>query len=169
MVVKRTAMDRQKIQTPEPGGPTLRGGRPLSPGSQEPGSRATADDPAATDRRGPVRTALDESVAAAGHLSARDAAAVAAARALADKIDAWDVIVEWALDDLAGDPRPGKRPAVPQNDNVSLSALLKYLEVLQLVPPAAAKAKPGPASQASDSQQELNAMRQALALVPEVG
>lgn len=116
-----------------------------------------------------LREALDRAVAASSHLSARDAAAVAAARALADKIDAWDVIVDWANDDLAGNPRPGARPAVPANDNVSLPSFLKYLEALQLVPPAPEKAKPGPASQASAAQQELNAMRQGLSVVPEVG
>lgn len=116
-----------------------------------------------------LREALDRAVAAASHLSVRDVAVVAAARALADKIDTWDVIVDWALDDLAGNPRPGKRPAVPQNDNTSLPSFLKYLEALQLVPPPAEKAKPGPASQASVAQQELNAMRQGLSVVPEVG
>ena len=55
----------------------------------------------------------------------------AAARALARKIDAWDVIVEWALDDAA----QGKgRPAVPANDNVSIASFLKYLDALGLTP-----------------------------------
>ena len=116
-----------------------------------------------------LRDALDEAVAAATHLTVRDAAVVAAARALADKIDAWDVIVDWALDDLAENPRPGKRPAVPQNDNTALPSFLKYLEVLQLVPPAAEKAKPGPASEASPAQQAMNEMRKGLSVVPEVG
>jgi hypothetical protein len=114
----------------------------------------------------PVLDALDSAIAAATHLTARDAAAVAAARALASKIDAWDVIVDWAFEDAAED---GSRPRVPANDNVSLPSFLKYLEALQLVPPAAEKAKPGPASQASAAQQELNAMRQGLTVVPEVG
>lgn len=118
---------------------------------------------------GSLREALDRAVADSSHLSVRDAAAIAAARALADKIDAWDVIVEWAKDDLAGNPRPGARPAVPQNDNVSLPSFLKYLEALQLVPPAAEKAKPGPASGASPAQQALNDMRRGLSVVPEVG
>ncbi len=113
--------------------------------------------------------ALERSIAAAMHLTARDAGMVAAARALAARIDAWDVIVEWAMDDLAGNPRRGARPAVPQNDNTSLPTYLKYLDALRLVPPAAEKAKPGPASQASASQQALTEMRQGLALVPEVG
>lgn len=117
--------------------------------------------------RGPVRAALDEALDACSHLSARDAAAVAAARALADKIDAWDVIVQWAIED-ASETR-GARPAVPQNDNTSLGSFLKYLEALQLVPPAAEKAKPGPASEASPAQQALNDMRKGLSVVPEVG
>ncbi|WRS30591.1 hypothetical protein U6G28_02575 [Actinomycetaceae bacterium MB13-C1-2] len=78
--------------------------------------------------------ALDRALASAEHLGERDAATVAAARALARKIDAWDVIVGWALEDAA---ESGGRPAVPQNDNVSLASFLKYMDALQLVPPAA--------------------------------
>lgn len=109
-----------------------------------------------------VLEALDVAIAAATHLTPRDTAAVAAARALAGKIDAWDQIVEWALDDAA--EREGARPKVPANDNVSLPSLLKYLDALQLVPPAE-KAKPGPASTASPAQQDLNAVRQGLRVV----
>jgi hypothetical protein len=112
---------------------------------------------------------LERAIASAEHLTERDAGAIAAVRALAARIDAWDVIVEWAMDDLAGNPRPGARPAVPQNDNTSLPTYLKYLDALQLVPPAAEKAKPGPASQASASQQALTDMRKGLSVVPEVG
>jgi hypothetical protein len=89
---------------------------------------------------GDVRDAFDESVEAATHLTPVDAGAIAAARALADKIDAWDVIVDWALDDLADEPRPGGRPAVPANDNTSLPTFLKYCESLGLTPTARAKA-----------------------------
>jgi hypothetical protein len=89
---------------------------------------------AEADKRGRVRRAFDESVAAATHLTALDAGAVEAGRALADKIDAWDVIVEWARDDAAG--VRGARPAVPQNDNVSLASFLKYAESLGLTPVA---------------------------------
>ncbi|MGV8972239.1 MAG: terminase small subunit [Rhodoglobus sp.] len=88
---------------------------------------------------GAVREALDASLAVAAHLGAVDAAAVAAAQALADKIDAWDRIVGWALDDLAGDPRHGIRPAVPQNDNTSLGSFLKYCESLGLTPAGRSK------------------------------
>lgn len=84
---------------------------------------------------GDVRDALDKSIEAAIHLTELDAAAVAGARALADKIDAWDVIVDWALDDLADNGGKG-RPAVPQNDNVSLGSFLKYLDQLGLTPEA---------------------------------
>ena len=83
---------------------------------------------------GDVRDALNVAVAAATHLDGDlDAAAVAAAGALADKIDAWDQIVDWALDDAA---ESGGRPAVPQNDNVSLASFLKYLDQLGLTPAA---------------------------------
>lgn len=85
---------------------------------------------------GDVRDALDEAVAAAAaYLGPIDAAAVAAARALADKIDAWDLIVDWALDDLAGADTKG-RPAVPQNDNTSLPSFLRYCDALGLTPAA---------------------------------
>jgi hypothetical protein len=86
---------------------------------------------------GDVREALEKSVAAASHLTPMDAGAVEAARALADKIDAWDAIVEWALDD-AGD-KPGARPAVPQNDNVSIPSYLKFCESLGLTPAGRAR------------------------------
>jgi len=86
---------------------------------------------AATDRRGRVRKALDASVKAATHLTVVDFAVVEAARALADKIDAWDVIVEWALEDAA---ETESRPKVPQNDNVSLASFLKYCQSLGLAP-----------------------------------
>ena len=114
----------------------------------------------------PVLDALEEAVAAATHLTSRDAAAVEAARALARKIDAWDVIVEWAIDDA---DQSDSKPKVPANDNTSLPSFLKYLEALQLVPPAAEKAKPGPASEASPAQQAMNEMRKGLSVVPEVG
>lgn len=91
---------------------------------------------------GDLREALDEAVEAAKHLGPMDAAAVAAARALADKIDAWDIIVDWALADLADDPRPGKRPAVPQNDNTSLPSFLRYCESLGLTPAARKELEP---------------------------
>lgn len=84
---------------------------------------------AASDHRGRVRTAFDTSVKAATHLTDMDAGAVEAARALADKIDAWDVIVEWALEDAA---ETESRPKVPQNDNVSLASFLKYCQALGL-------------------------------------
>ena len=79
-----------------------------------------------------LEVALDRALRNAKHLRARDAATVAAARALAKKIDAWDVIVDWALEDAVGQGRP----AVPANDNVSLATFLKYMDTLGLVPPA---------------------------------
>jgi hypothetical protein len=70
-------------------------------------------------------------VDAATHLTDQDKGAVEAMFALARKIDAWDQIVEWALDDAR---EHEKRPTVPQNDNVSLSAYLKFAESLGLTP-----------------------------------
>lgn len=102
-----------------------------------------------------VADALEASIAAASHLTARDSAAIAAARALADKIDQWDRIVQWAVEDAA---EVEGRPKVPANDNTSLPTFLKYVDALGLVP-LIEKAKPGPASQASESQQGLTEMR----------
>ena len=82
---------------------------------------------------GDVADATRKAIAAADHLTDQDAGAVEAMLALAEKIDAWDVIVDYATDDLAG-KAPGARPAVPQNDNVSMSAYLKFAESLGLTP-----------------------------------
>lgn len=90
---------------------------------------------------GDVREALDEAVAAAKHLGPLDAGAIAAARALADKIDAWDVIVEWALDD-ANQEGDGARPKVPANDNTSLPTFLRYCDSLGLTPAGRTKLEP---------------------------
>lgn len=75
--------------------------------------------------------ATEAAVEAADHLTDADAGAVEAMLALARKIDAWDQIVEWALEDASEDD---SRPRVPQNDNVSISAYLKYAESLGLTP-----------------------------------
>ena len=85
---------------------------------------------------GDVREAFDKSVEQATHLTDMDAGAVAAARSLADKIDAWDVIVDWAMEDAA---ESDSRPAVPQNDNVALPSFLKYCESLGLTPAGRAR------------------------------
>ena len=74
----------------------------------------------------------ERSIKAATHLTDMDLGAVEAIRALARKIDAWDQIVEWALNDAQ--QKAGARPAVPQNDNVSISAYLKYCDQLGLSP-----------------------------------
>jgi len=76
--------------------------------------------------------ATEDAITAADHLTSMDDGAIEAMRALARKVDAWDQIVEWALDDSAN--RPGARPAVPANDNVSISAYLKYCDQLGLSP-----------------------------------
>lgn len=102
---------------------------------------------------------FDETVAAvkaATHLTPMDSGAVEAMYALARKIDAWDVIVEWALDDAA--EREGSRPAVPQNDNVSLSAYLKYCDQLGLSP-AGRKALGAKKEAASAKAAKLTALR----------
>lgn len=75
--------------------------------------------------------ATDLAIAAADHLTDADLGAVEALRLLARKIAAWDQIVEWALDDAA---RTESRPAVPANDNVSISAYVKTCDQLGLTP-----------------------------------
>lgn len=100
-----------------------------------------------------VSEALERSIANAKHLRARHSATIAAARALARKIDAWDVIVEWALDDAA----QGKgRPAVPAYDNVSIASFLKYLDALGLNPedevPASGPGRPATRPAPTDSR-----------------
>lgn len=82
----------------------------------------------------PVRNALDKALAAARKqdvVSDLDTGTIRAAQALADKIDAWDQIVEWAFEDAA---ESQSRPAVPANDNVSLASFLKYMGALGLTP-----------------------------------
>ena len=75
--------------------------------------------------------ATERALEAAGHLTDMDVAAKEALRALARKIQAWDRIVEFALEDAA---KHGGRPAVPQNDNVSLATYMKLCEQLGLTP-----------------------------------
>ena len=92
-----------------------------------------------------VLESLEASLAAATHLEPKHAAAVGAARALAAKIDAWDVIVQWALDDAS--QHENSRPAVPANDNTSLGTYARYLEQLALTVPAV---KNAPAARPAD-------------------
>lgn len=82
---------------------------------------------------GPVRTDFERALKNAQRkkmVYAHHAGTVAAARALADKIDAWDVIVQWALDDQR--ESGASRPKVPDNDNTSIPSFLKYMEALGL-------------------------------------
>ena len=105
--------------------------------------------------RSTVAEALEVSIAAATHLTPEHAAAVATARRLAERMDVLSAS-GWL------DPASGKL------DNVTFPSFIKYLDALGLVM-RAEKAKPGPASSASPTQQALNDMRKGLTLVPEVG
>lgn len=78
--------------------------------------------------------ATERALAAATHLTEMDAGAVSAVRELARKIDVWDVIVQWALDDVAGKRGMESRPLVPEHDNVTIPTYLKYCEALGLTP-----------------------------------
>lgn len=87
------------------------------------------------------------SVYASPHLRARQyLALIAAGIKLARKIDAWDVIVEWATEHA---DEHGGRPAVPQNDNVSISAFAKICDQLGITPVStrAMRAEAGPPRQ----------------------
>ena len=80
-----------------------------------------------------VSDALERSLRNTKHLRAKDAATVAAARALAWKIDHWDELAEQAIDDAEAKGK-GARPAVPLNDNTSIPTFLKYCAALGLTP-----------------------------------
>jgi len=95
------------------------------------------------------------SFAAATHLSEKDDGPKAALILLARKIDAWDQIVGWALDDAA---ESGGRPTVPQNDNVSISAYFKACDQLGLTP-SGRKALGLAGGGVSDKKAKLTALR----------
>ena len=107
----------------------------------------------------PVLDATEAAIAAASHLTLMDAGAIEALRALARKIDAWDQIVAWAVED-AGE-REGARPLVPANDNVSIPSYLKFCESLGLTPAGrvrlADKAS-GPAARAGSKLASVSAV-----------
>ena len=92
---------------------------------------------------------------AATHLSEKDKGPMEALILLARKIDAWDQIVEWALDDAA---ESGGRPTVPQNDNVSISAYFKACDQLGLTP-SGRKALGLAGGGVSDKKAKLTALR----------
>jgi len=79
---------------------------------------------------GDVQDSLERSISAATHLTALDDGAVAAARALASKIDNWDAVVEAAMEQA----EDGKKLPVPLHDNVAIPTFLKYCEALKLTP-----------------------------------
>lgn len=81
-----------------------------------------------------VADATERALAAATHLDDTHAGAIEALRAVARKIDAWDQIVEWAIEDARSTDGKESRPKVPQNDNVSLPTYLKFCESLGLTP-----------------------------------
>lgn len=78
--------------------------------------------------------ATNEAIAAAPHLTdPRYLGSLQALRMLAAKADQWQKIVDWAVEDLA-DQDGRKRPAVPQNDNVTLASYARLSEQLGLTP-----------------------------------
>lgn len=78
--------------------------------------------------------ATEIAIRAATHLTAMDAGAIEALRKIARKIDAWDVIVQWALDDVDGKRGMDARPKIPEHDNVTIPTYLKYCDSLGLTP-----------------------------------
>lgn len=101
--------------------------------------------------------ATEAAIEAAKHLTEMDAGAIEALRALARKIDAWDQIVEWALDDAAD--REGSRPVVPANDNVSIPTYLKFCESLGLTPTGRTRAAIEGAKGGDGNQSALGKLR----------
>lgn len=107
-----------------------------------------------------VHEAFLKAVKAADHIDSKgvDAAAVAAAAALARKIDAWDVVVQWALRDAED---TSSRPKVPENDNTSLKNFQSYCESLGLTPASRSKILEGisPGAKKVDPVDELKQKR----------
>lgn len=83
-----------------------------------------------------VVDAVEKAIESADHIDRDgvDAGAVEALRKLAAKIDEWDTIVQWAIEDAARDSSGNGRPKVPANDNTSLPTFLKFCEALGLTP-----------------------------------
>ncbi len=106
-----------------------------------------------------VYESFQAAVESADHVDANglDAGAVAAAGALARKIDEWDVIVEWAREDAA---ETESRPKVPANDNTSLPTFLRYCEALGLTP-SSRRALTGDKAVEVDPVDELKKRREA--------
>lgn len=103
--------------------------------------------------------ATEKAFQAAAHLTAADAGSMAALLALARKIDAWDVIVDWAFEDAAEDE---SRPKIPSNDNVSIATYLKGCEQLGLTPAGRAaltKGKPQPEPATTSKTAKLTALQ----------
>ena len=86
--------------------------------------------------------ALEASIAESDHLKPKHAFVIALARQIAARADLLNEC-GWVVD--------GKL------DNVTMPTLLRYADALGLT--LTEKAKPGPASQASESQQGLTEMR----------
>lgn len=129
----------------------------LSPRESDPGSQAHARVIVAKDVAMSVFDAAVKAVDASSHIdrSGADAGAVEAMLALARKIDAWDVIVDWANEDAS---ESDSRPKVPANDNTSLPSFLKYCEALGLTP-ATRRALVSEVRPAGDAVDELKARR----------
>lgn len=83
-----------------------------------------------------------------------DAGTVEAMLALAKKIDAWDVIVDLAMDQT----EEGRKPTVPVHDNTSLPTFLRYCEALSLTP-ATRKALAAEVKAEGDAVDELKKRR----------
>lgn len=102
-----------------------------------------------------VLVATEVALKAAQHLTAADAGAVQALRALAAKIDSDDAVRVAYLDWQDGGDRPARALQV---DNVSLPTYLKYCESLGLTP-AGRKVLSGPAKQGGGGGGNLGRLR----------
>lgn len=129
----------------------------LSPRESDPGLCACVRMIVAKDVAMSVFDAAVKAVDASAHIDrlGADAGAVEAMLALARKIDAWDVIVEWANEDAS---ESDSRPKVPANDNTSIPSFLKYCEALGLTP-ATRRALASEVRPEGDAVDELKARR----------
>ena len=92
--------------------------------------------------------ALEAAIAGSDHLKPKHAFVIALARQIAARADLLNEC-GWVVD--------GKL------DNVTMPTLLRYADALGLT--LSEKAKPGPASTASEPQQAINEMRERLRMV----
>lgn len=74
-----------------------------------------------------LRESTEAAFKAATHLTSEHQGLMTATLMLADKIDQWDLIVQWAVEDAN---RKSGKPVVPAHDNTSFASYLKFMDAL---------------------------------------